>query len=189
MHKYLLAAGVGLVLFIGGFFLRVNLIPIADFELLTLAETITLQTEVGLAPKWGTVLIGSGLAILLIVFVSYYWSSAPGRKSYVVGASLLVLWIICVKVFFFPPQKEWVEGTVIKVYEDGYACFQTKKQAESRYSSDVGSYYFESDDSWQLREGQQINVLTEGGSFIKFDEVFLPVIAVQPLTGTSQSQD
>ena len=75
MHKYLLAAALGLVLLIGGLFLRVNLIPIADFELLTLAEKITLQTEVGLAPKWGTVLMGSGLAILLLVFISYYWPS------------------------------------------------------------------------------------------------------------------
>ncbi|MCI1135208.1 hypothetical protein MOP89_06100 [Enterococcus gallinarum] len=77
----------------------------------------------------------------------------------------------------------------MKVYEDGYACFQTKKNAESRYSSDFGLYYFESSDSWQLREGQQIKVLTEGGSFIKFDEVFLPVIDVQPLADVSRSQD
>lgn len=189
MHKYLLAAALGLVLLIGGLFLRVNLIPIADFELLTLAEKITLQTEVGLAPKWGTVLMGSGLAILLLVFISYYWPSKPGHKNYLVGAGLLALWIICVKMIFFPPQKEWVEGTVMKVYEDGYACFQTKKNAESRYSSDFGLYYFESSDSWQLREGQQIKVLTEGGSFIKFDEVFLPVIDVQPLADVSRSQE
>ncbi len=32
-------------------------------------------------------------------------------------------------------------------------------------------------------------VLTEGGSFIKFDEVFLPVIDVQPLADVSRSQD
>ena len=32
-------------------------------------------------------------------------------------------------------------------------------------------------------EGQQIKVLTEGGSFIKFDEVFLPVIDVQTVSG------
>ena len=189
MHKYLLAAGVGGMLLTGGLLLWVNLIPIADFELLTLAEKITLQSEVGLAPKWGAVIMGSGLAILLLTLVSYYWPSKPGRKNYLVGAGLLAVWIICLKVIFFPPQKEWVEGTVMKVYDDGYACFQTKKYAESRYSSDFGEYYFESKDSWQLREGQQIKVLTEGGSFIKFAEVFLPVIDVQPLAGVSRSQD
>ena len=48
MHKYLLAAALGLVLLIGGLFLRVNLIPIADFELLTLAEKLHYKQ------RWGS---------------------------------------------------------------------------------------------------------------------------------------
>ena len=68
MHKYLLAAALGLVLLIGGLFLRVNLIPIADFELLTLAEKITLQTEVGLAPKWGDSLNGQRISYFVVGF-------------------------------------------------------------------------------------------------------------------------
>ena len=51
------------------------------------------------------------------------------------------------------------------------------------------SVLFRKQRSWQLREGQQIKVLTEGGSFIKFDEVFLPVIDVQPLADVSRYQD
>ena len=67
--------------------------------------------------------------------------------------------------------------------------FRRRKTRNHVIHQIFGLYYFESSDSWQLREGQQIKVLTEGGSFIKFDEVFLPVIDVQPLADVSRSQD
>ena len=70
---------LGLVLLIGGLFLQVNLIPIADFELLTWQKNITLQTEVGLRAKVGTVLMGSGLAIFVVGF--HFLLLAPPNRG------------------------------------------------------------------------------------------------------------
>lgn len=103
MHKYLLAAALGLVLLIGGLFLRVNLIPIADFELLTLAEKLHYKQRWG-SRQSGDSLNGQRISYFVVGFHFLLLALQTGAQNYLVGAGLLALWIICVKMIF-PASK------------------------------------------------------------------------------------
>jgi hypothetical protein len=188
MKKYLFFSVIGFGLLVIGFFLQINFIPVADFDLLTLAEILTLQEEVALAPKWGFVLMAGGFLFLLWTLVLYYQSTKGSHRKIRIAA-LLLLWLICAKVLCFPSQKEWVEGEITAVYEDGYASFQTTKQVDSRYGSEAATTYYFETNHWKLAVGQNVAVLTSGRSFHRFNEIFLPVIDVQPLSSISRSQD